>query len=222
MKIKHLTMAVIALAVSAMTTSCLNSDNDDDNYQYVPLTQAQKTTQMGRMAGTYQGELLSNYREFSNTILYRDTVKNITATLSASDSVLTLNDLPVKALTRKMDETMAGKIDMNSAPITLKAVLHPYLPYGYTNEQGYFFAISQGKDNKSDAFTLSIKDDNGEYAPHKTTIEYATRMGYNITPSGIYQLSNSAFGAQFILYKMAIEGVGTYDLNDLMQFVGKK
>ncbi len=124
-RIKNSLLAMVCLvALSATFTACISSDNDD-NYVYTPLTQAEKTVQINNMAGTYTGKARLYQSNGYGYAKIDSADINLTV---ATDSTLNVSNFPLRLLSNGLtNETLKTALATQTAPFNSNVFL--YKPY---------------------------------------------------------------------------------------------
>ena len=190
---KILSLIAVCLLVVGFT-SC---NDDDDKYEYQSLTKEERAAQLRDMVGNYTGTLYYNVNEYTN----RADSANISATITAEDSTMTISNLPIKIIAKRLESDRASKLDTTAVMPTLEANVSVYLPYGYLPEDSklvHWFEFIPKGENMQTKFPVTY---NGQ--DRVMTVGYTTR--YNSYPS------NGAFSGkrivlQFIINSVAIDG----------------
>ena len=210
--LKKTILPLMAIAMMALA-ACSNDDNED-SYIYVPLTPAEKAEQINNMQGTYQGQCF--FAPDMYYLAFTDSVK-ASWTVTASDSVITINNFPMKVFVENIvDKNMREALQNDSIhSIPSRVVL--YRPWGTTGtlQNAYFNFIPKG----SSDFTVEIPLEIDGVEKKVSFIFNSVYM--NSTYSvGAFNTNEMAFN--MILKQLKIEGERTYDANTLVVFYGKK
>lgn len=185
------------MAVCLLVVGFSACNDDDDKYEYKELTKEQRAQQLRDMEGNYDGTLYFNINEYT----HRADSTTISATITASDSTMTLSNLPLKIIAKRLESDRASKLDTTAVMPTLEANARPYLPYGYvlddTKLVHWFEFIPKGQ-NYQVQFPVNYGG-----TQRTMTVTYATR--YNT------YASNGAFTGnrmvlQFIINSVSVDG----------------
>ena len=177
-------------------TSC--SDDDDNSYKYEALTKEQRAAQLRDMAGDYTGWVHYNKNDY--TAKYDSAA--VTATLTAEDSLLSINNLPVRIVTHQLAQDYKNKIDTTGTMPRLDANLEVYLPYGYVPDDSklvHWFYFTPNYKNLEVTFPVSY---DGKL--HNMTVTYSTRYN-SYASSGAF--TGNRLVAQVYISSVALDGV---------------
>lgn len=195
-KIKLFSMVAAFVAAFAFT-SC--NTGDDNNSHYQPLTQAEKQACYSKTAGSRMSKLqyMSDENVTEKDGKYYDTLTVATSIhRDGKDTVMTVNNFPVKILARYIPENADTK-DLKEAlkkyemPVTFKSVVYYYsvtpviqfmlfpdaitvnLEYGGATHKVKFYCYSSGNSR----YTF------GQVTQDKSKVEaYLVVYGYEVDP----------------------------------------
>ncbi len=155
-------LAILCMAVSLGLTSCFG-DDDDDKETIHQLTKEERAAQVREMAGNYQG-----------WIYYGDdqTLKTDSAaifwTVTAPDSTLALNSLPVGIFKQGINDKAIREIFDTPDVVSVRAELQPYVNTSKTPGFYTYWALPKNDVVEFDIF----KED----ATHHVKVNFAYQM----------------------------------------------
>jgi len=214
---RKLFFATLTVIVVAGFASC-NSDDDEDAYVFVPLTQAELTQQINEIQGSYKGSVFFRYNSYYAA--FTDST-GANWKVTASDSLMTIENVPLKVFASHIQYEALRNAIANDSTHNLKVHLSLYRPYGTsgTLTTYYFGAVPFGEENYVMTLPLTIGEE-------QKNVKFTFATSYAVTYyNGFYSVGtfNSNTMTTYLILKSAeIEGVGTYDANALVVFYGKK
>ena len=203
-----MTIAMMALA------ACSNDDNED-SYIYVPLTPAEKAEQINNMQGTYQGQCF--FAPDMYYLAFTDSVK-ASWTVTASDSVITINNFPMKVFTPAIDNLEMKEAFSNDSLQTLKLSVYFYRPWGTSGPltNAYFNAIPKGTEQLKVTVPMTFGSE-----VKNTTLQFGTSFRNAFYAEGAFD-NKKAMYFYMILEKISVENGPTYYANTMIAFSGTK
>lgn len=133
---KSFLVMVCLVALLTTFTACIGSDNED-NYVYIPLTQAEKAVQINNIAGSYTGKArlyqINGYGKIDSA--------DVSLTV-ATDSTLNISNFPLRLLTNGLtNETLKTALATQTAPFNSNVYLYKPIKIEQliTNYQNFHF-----------------------------------------------------------------------------------
>ena len=211
--LKKTIMPLMVIAMMALV-AC-NSDDNEDSYIYVPLTPAEKAEQINHMQGTYQGKCF-----FAPDLYYLAFTDSVKAswTVTASDSVITINNFPMKAFTSAIDNLEMKEAFSNDSTQTLKLSVYLYRPWGTsgTLSNAYFNAIPKGTEQLKVTVPMTFGSE-----VKNTTLQFGTNFRNAFYAEGAFD-NQKAMYFYMILEKISVENGPMYYANTMIAFSGTK
>ena len=207
--------ALMATIILPTVTSCLDNDNDD-NSNTTPsrsLTDSEKSIIMSNVAGDYEGKLY-----YINMEQKEDSI-DIHYTITASDSVLCINDFDFKTLQRvtlTWGEEPSQTVG-SAGQAAFKLVLHPYYneyltagdyTFNYSYDTPLSFIYNDGEKDHSIIITMT------QYVDFIYT--YETLRYYNFV-----EYYSKLMQGNIIIKSVTVDGVQA-NVNTVLGFNGKK
>ena len=210
----YLMAALMAAIILPSVTSCLDSKDDDNNSTPArSLTDSEKSIIMSIIAGDYEGKLYYIKTDQKEDSIY------IHYTITASDSVLRINDFDFKTLERPLltwgEE--ASKTAAQAGLGVIELVLHPYYnqyfsagdyTFNYSFDKPFYFNFNDGEKDHSIVMTL------GQYVDYMYA--YETLRYYNFVEYYSKQMQGN-----LIIKSMNVDGLQA-NVNTVLGFNGKK
>lgn len=158
-KIKNLFFAALCCVAMVSMTSCLNSD-DDNNYNYIPLTQYQKMQMVMRMTGSYTGKAVLWTPNGYSSLSAVDSADVRFAVMS--DSTILVQNFPLRLLCKSTSSSDLKK-QVQNATAELKGVYTLYKPWGADDsyvEKVYPFSFWKSNKNEDwqQSFPVVVSD----------------------------------------------------------------
>ena len=214
MNLKNLFMLLCAFAGLTLT-SCLSDDDNDNTIS--PLTPQQKLAQLTDMAGPYSGKVF--FVNDSTQLI--DSISGTTWNVTANDSALVIDNLPLKVLAHGLPETeLKRELLKSEATTQVFGNISPYVNENNSKQYYTFWVIP--KDYKT-----SFKYQFGEME-HDFTVEFdyqltAALSSYYSTMT--YYATGEYYNSQFVTYillkRLSCDG-SNYQLNKVLIINGKR
>ena len=203
------------MVIALMALVACNSDDNEDSYIYVPLTPAEKAEQINHMQGTYQGKCF-----FAPDLYYLAFTDSVKAswTVTASDSLITINNFPMKAFTSAIDNLEMKEAFSNDSTQTLKLSVYLYRPWGTsgTLSNAYFNAIPKGTEQLKVTVPMTFGSE-----VKNTTLQFGTSFRNAFYAEGAFD-NQKAMYFYMILEKISVENGPMYYANTMIAFSGTK
>lgn len=211
--LKKIFVPLLCVVVFSLT-SCLKDDNSE-SYKFVPLTQEEKSEQIFKMQGYYEGCIYYNFNNYS--MVFADSAK-VKWMVTAKDSMLTIKDFPMKAFATNMNNAKMKEVLLNDSTNFVTARIYLYRPYGTTGklENSYFNCLPYGSEELK--VTVPMKIDNEE---KNVKLIFDSSYQNRIYATGIYD-NKKDFSFNMILKEIIVENGSNYYLNELVAFYGYK
>lgn len=203
------------MAFAMMTLVACNSDDNEETYTYVPLTPAEKAEQINRMQGTYKGQCF--FAPDLYFLAFTDSVK-ASWTVTASDSVITIDNFPMKAFTPAIENLEMKEAFSNDSTQTLKVNVYLYRPWGTSGPltNAFFNAIPKGTEEMKTTVPMKFGSE-----VKNTTLHFATNFRNTFYATGAFDNKNAMY-FYMILEKIVVEDGPTYYANTMVGFTGTK
>ena len=203
------------MAFAMMTLVACNSDDNEDSYIYVPLTPAEKAEQINNMQGTYQGHCF--FAPDLYFLAFTDSVK-ASWTVTASDSVITIDNFPMKAFTPAIENLEMKEAFSNDSTQTLKVNVYLYRPWGTSGPltNAFFNAIPKGTEEMKTTVPMKFGSE-----VKNTTLHFATNFRNTFYAEGAFD-NKKAMYFYMILEKISVENGPMYYANTMIAFSGTK
>ena len=188
------------MVITSMT-ACLGNDDDNNNYQIKPLTPTEKAAQMLDMSGEYNGKLYF----INDTTFVNDSV-NISWSVNAFDSIMTIRNFPVRVLANGISEPITRTLLLSGGEFDMRAMLHPYANNFKTEGHYTFYMLPID-------YTASFSIIDGEKT-HSGTVTFTSQMtAYSsYAQESIFYATGEYYQRQFAGY-LLIKSVSVDDLS---------
>lgn len=200
---KHLRSVAFILSMiiaAPIFTSCLDSDDDNNDSTVEVLTAEQKRQAIYQIAGNY-----------TSSISYTDGSTTTVTWNVGTDSVITVTPFPMKAIINALTTSHpeASTILSNASTQKIQGVVHPLYSYSstlvfYVNYEPITFTVGEGDDQHNVTITPT---------------DQLTISGTTTAPYAYY--ANSQMQTNILLAKVTIDGVD-FTLNGGFSLTGVK
>lgn len=198
-KMKTKILMLLCLVCTAFcATSCLN--NDDNGSTYVPLTPAEKHVICVETSGSYNGYVYDLQKKDSTAV-----------TFIVQDSLLTMNNFPVKSISPYVNDVNAKNVLANAPAAEVKFNFNGFEIQQTSDATGNYYglwmipAYTYDNSSKCYKFSTSYTDANGK--GHSIEINFADGIiinGYTYYAVANYQ--SRKIKANIFVYSVVVDG----------------